>query len=376
MKFTASSTDLTRSLSKVINVVPTKSTLPILENLLLELEGNSLRITAADHDVSVSLTTVVSGMEDGRTAISGRRFFEMVRSLPQNVDLVLTADPGTQRVTIVTGQGEYLMASENPLLFPEPDQVDQQFSLTFDVKAFETIIQKSIFAVATEDTRLSMTGVLFQWKMSEFRAVATDGHRLVLIKHPGLMGEAELEEAREVIMPAKSLSMLLKSMEEGEISVSFGRTNIMFTYGSTRLFSKIIDERFPNYETVIPIDNNKCLTVNRAALLAAVRRCSIFSNHTNRQVRLSVENETLTVSSEDIETGNHARESMPCTFTEDGLFEIGFNARYIEDSLARIDTEEISFFFSNPTRGGIIKPVTDVKDMDLLMLVMPLRLNS
>jgi DNA polymerase-3 subunit beta len=376
MKFTASSTDLSKALSKVINVVPTKSTLPILENILLELSGNSLRITASDMELSISLDIQVNGMEDGKVALAARKFHEMVRALPQNIEIAFTVDPSNLQVDIETDHGRYQMASENPLLYPEQDAVAQQFAITLDSKLLEKLITKTIFAVSTEDVRPSMTGVLFQWKEGEFRAVATDGHRLVFIRHKGAIAEAGLDESREVIMPAKALNLLLKSLEEGEVSVSFGPSNARFTYGNARLQSKIIDERFPNYESVIPHENDKLLTVDRASLMAAVRRVAIFANAATHQVRISIENDQMEVSAEDIEIGNQARETLPCTFSSEGKFDIGFNARYIEDALARLDVNNVRLLFSSPTRGGIIRPDGDEEEMDILMLVMPLRLNS
>ncbi|MFZ1731862.1 MAG: DNA polymerase III subunit beta [Bacteroidota bacterium] len=375
MKFTAVSSDLQKALSKIISVVPAKSTLPILENVLFELTGNDLRLTASDLEISMTVVVPVSGDQDGKVAVPAKKFNETLRALP-SVDLSFAADEASNRLTIKTDLGEYKMAGEGAANFPESEGIQEEFSLQLDTDLLKGIIARTVYAVSTDDLRPSMMGVLFQWKGEEFYAVATDGHRLVRIKHSGALAEANTEGNRDVIIPAKALHIVAKSLGDGQVSVQFGRSHVRFTFNEMMLTSRIIDERYPNYESVIPLENDKQLSVNRPALIAAVQRCSIFSNAITNQIRFSVGKEEVRVSAEDMDIGGEAREVVRAAFSVDEDLEIGFNARYITEALQHLDSSEVNFFFSTPTRAGLIQPKDQDEDHEVLMLVMPLRLNA
>lgn len=375
MKFTAVSSDLHKALSKIISVVPAKSTLPILENVLFELTGNDLRMTASDLEISMTVVVPVNGERDGKVAVPAKRFNETLRALP-SVDLSFASDESSNRLTIKTDQGEYKMAGESAANFPESEGIQEEFTLQLETDLLKGIIARTVYAVSSDDLRPSMMGVLFQWKGEEFHAVATDGHRLVRIKHSGALAEANTEGNRDVIIPAKALHIVAKALGDGQVSVQFGRSHVRFTFNEMMLTSRIIDERYPNYESVIPLENDRQLTVSRGALIAAVQRCSIFSNAITNQIRLSIGKEEVRVSAEDMDIGGEAREVVASTFSSDEDLEIGFNARYITEALQHLDSSEVNFFFSAPTRAGLIQPKDQEEDQEILMLVMPLRLNA
>ena len=375
MKFSVVSNDLHKALSKIISVVPSKSTLPILENVLFELTGNDLRLTASDLELSMTVSLQVHGDSDGRIAIPAKKLNETLRAL-SGTDVTFNIDDSSRRINIKTEQGEYRMAGENAASFPEAESLEEDFALQMDTDLLRGIIAKTVYAVSTDDLRPSMMGVLFQWRAGEFYAVSTDGHRLVRIKHTGALSEAHSEGDRDVIIPAKALNIVSKALGEGTVGVVFGRSNVRITFGDMMLLSRIIDERYPNYESVIPQENEKVLVVNRAALIAAVHRCSIFSNAITNQVRFSVTKDEVRVSAEDIDFGGEAHETVPAQFSDDDSLDIGFNARYVVEALQHLDSEDVNFYFSAPTRAGLVGPKQDTGDLDILMLVMPLRLNA
>lgn len=375
MKFTAVSSDLHKALSKIISVVPAKSTLPILENVLFDLNGNDLRLTASDLEITITIALPVSGEADGRTAVPAKKLNETLRALP-HADLTFVSDDATNRLTIKTDQGEYSMAGENAENFPKKEGMEEDFGLQLDTGLLKRIISRTVYAVSNDDLRPSMMGVLFQWIGDEFRAVSTDGHRLVRVKQSGALAAANTQGDRDVIIPAKALHVVSKSLDEGECTVQFGRSNVRFTFNEMALTSRIIDENYPNYESVIPLENDKQLTVNRAALIAAVQRCSIFSNAITNQIRLSIGKDEVRVSAEDMDIGGEARESVSSTFSVDEELDIGFNARYIIEALQHIETEEVNFYFSSATRAGLLQPKEQEEEQDILMLVMPLRINA
>ncbi len=375
MKFSAVSNELFKALSQIISVVPSKSTLPILENVLFELNANELSLTASDLEITMSVKLPVSGMEDGRIAIPAKKLNETLRALP-STDVMVSADPASNRIVLKTDAAEYKMIGDNASNFPESENVTAEFNIELDAALLKSIVTITSFAVSTDDLRPSMKGVLFQWKNNEFRAVATDGHRLVRVKHEGALSQVELDGSREVIIPAKALNLTLKSIGTGSVNVMFGVSNVRFQSDDLVLVSRIIDERYPNYEGVIPSDNEKHLTVSRSAVLSAIKRCSIFSNAVTNQIRMTLEPESFTVSAEDVDFGGEAKETVSAEYSDEEKLDIGFNAKYLEDALTHLDSSDVVFQFSTPTRAGLVQPKDQPEDMDVLMLVMPLRLNN
>ncbi|MAT39786.1 MAG: DNA polymerase III subunit beta, partial [Ectothiorhodospiraceae bacterium] len=160
------------------------------------------------------------------------------------------------------------------------------------------------------------------------------------------------------------------------VKVTFGKTNVKFELEGMQVLSRIIDERYPNYEGVIPQDNEKTLIVNRSAILSSIKRCKIFSNTVTNQIRMKLDASMLNLSAEDIDVGGEAHEEIACEYDGEDQLEIGFNARYLEDALNHLGNDDVLFEFSSPTRAGLIKPKEQAEEMDVLMLVMPLRLNN
>jgi DNA polymerase-3 subunit beta len=217
-----------------------------------------------------------------------------------------------------------------------------------------------------------MMGILFQMRKTEVRAVATDGHRLVRFTYAKFnAGKEELE----VIIPAKALNLIAKSIESNDAVLTFSDTHVIFTMANITLISRKIDEKYPNYESVIPLENDKRMVVNKTQLLSSVRRTSLYASSTTHQVRLSVAKGSVSVSAEDVDFGSEACEKLTCEYSGDNI-EIGFNSTYIIDILSHIDTEDVVLQFSTPTRAAIVQPSQQHDGEDLLMLVMPVRLNG
>jgi len=234
------------------------------------------------------------------------------------------------------------------------------------------MINKVMFAVSRDELRPQLTGVYMKVMPNELRLVTTDGHRLVKImqKHGGFKGEGH-----ECIIPAKAMNTVARMCErEGEVQVFLGDNQIGFRCGPTTLITKLIEGRYPNYEAVIPPENKSLLTVDLDQLQAAVRRAAIVSNEISRQIRLKLRNDHMQILVEDIEQGNEGQETVPCTFTGEPM-DIGYNAGYVLDILKQVDTGEVVFELGTPTSAGIVKPTEQEKDEDLLMLIMPVRLN-
>jgi DNA polymerase-3 subunit beta len=371
MKFSVSSFDLQKTLVKAGSVIPSKSTMPILENYLFKLKSNNLEITATDMEMSILTSINVTGEQNGSMVVPAKRLMDTIRALP-NVNVQFSADMDTNKIIMKTEKGEYRLTGQPSSEYPEIPHLKDADEIIIETDILKRFINKTVFAASTDELRPAMTGVLFQLKKGLIRAVATDGHRLVKITNTSF---DNLKRERDVIVPTKSLNVISKYFDEKLISMSIDETNVMFNFGETILISRVIDENYPNYETVIPTENKFSLLVNKSEILSSVRRTSLYASTTTHQVRFSVNKNLLNVSAEDIDFGSEAKETISCEFTDNTL-EIGFNANYIVDILTHLEDEEIEFLLSTPSRAVIVKPKNQSEKEELLMLVMPVRLSS
>lgn len=376
MHFTVAKSVLQKGLMKVVGVIPTKTTIPILENILLELEGNSLKITGTDLEICISTHISVKGNLDGACAVPAKALNEILRELPEVPVDIQYEEPN--RVTIKIANGIYKLASQAKEEFPSIILEKSEGEIEIDAKVIYRMINKTIFSVSTDELRATLMAVLFQFLEGEFRCVATDGHRLVKIinyqvKSPSFH--------KDVIVPTKALSLMLKNIESLEnpekikINVSIGENHIIFKFLDTFIYSKIIEGQYPKYENVIPMDNDKKLIVNRDELSAAARRVEIFSNNFTHQIKFTIGNNKMKISSEDIEYGGEGTEEINVKFEEQNL-EVAYNGIYILDILKHMDTEEVVFTLKDSVSAAIVTPSTQREHEDLMMLIMPIRLNE
>lgn len=370
MKFTVGSTELLKVLTKASGVVPSRSTLPILENYLFDVSKDTLKVTATDLEVSLSTSLSVQGEENGKLAVPAKRIMETIRALP-NVEVKFTAEMSSKKLNMKTKNGAYTLAGEASDDYPTIPHPKTDDKITLDREIVTRLINETLFAVSTDELRPAMMGVLFQIRKNMIRAVSTDGHRLVRIASSA-QGYAK---ERDIIVPAKALNTVTKSLEEESCSIIIDDTHVVFNFGETTLVSRLIGEKYPNYESVIPTDNEKKLVVNRSEVLSSVRRIALYASTTTHQIRFSLKKNSLTISAEDVDFGNEANETVSCEYNEDAM-DIGFNSNYLIDIMTHLDTEDVIFMLSTPTRAGIIKPGTQRDGEDLLMLVMPVRLNA
>ncbi len=372
MKFTTTTGELQRILAKVSGVVPTKSTMPILENVLFDLLNNRLTITATDLEISQTISLDVKGTEDGRVAIPAKRLLDTIRSFGSMDDVIFTVDTTTSKIHIKVGKGDFTLTGENAKEFPVIPPFEGKTEISLDSTILKRIIHRTVFAVSTDELRPAMMGVLFQPKEKDMRAVATDGHRLVRYIHK-MSKTPDLKH--DIIVPAKALNIVHKSVESGTVKLTMSDTHVKFNFDSTELVSRLIDETYPNYETVIPTENDRALTVNREPMIAALRRVALYASATTHHIKLSMKKNALTISAQDLDFGGEAKETVDAEYTSDDL-DIGFNSTYLVDILSHLEAEQVTFKFSTPTRAGIVSPSGEKANEDVLMLVMPVRLNN
>lgn len=369
MKFNASSSDLVKALSAVSGAVPTKATLPILETILFESEDGKLRLTATDLEISIIEYTTADIDEDGAVAIPARRLIDTLRQLP-DIPVAFEVDDKFN-IKFRTDKGTYKLVGEDPDEFPEVPNLDEGNHLETTKEEMLHAIEKTLFAVSNDDLRPAMMGVYFDIDSDETKFVATDGHRLVRYVKTDLTSDNEMS----FIVPEKALSLVQKALHSDECDLTVTEDHARFKSGNTIVITRLINEQYPNYESVIPRDNEKKLVINKEQMLATVKRVAIFSSSTTRQIRLQIDKDQLTIRAEDIDMSSEAKETVNCEYDDESM-EIGFNAKYLADVLSNVDGDEVYFEFSTPNRAGIVKPADEEENEEMLMLVMPVMLNT
>ena len=369
MKFRIPSGDIVRGLSAVIGAVPNKATLPILEDVLFEAEGSTLKLTATDLEIYMVQTVEADISEDGKVAIPARRLLDTIRQLP---DIPVTFDVDERNnIRFKTDKGTYKLAGNAADDFPASPSLEESNAIISKAEHLKEAIQKTSFAVASDDLRPAMMGVYFQIGSESSKVVATDGRRLARLETSNIVGEQEMS----FIVPEKALNLVQKSLGNGECSVSVSADHARFETGSTIVITRLINDQYPNYESVIPRENDKTMKVAKDDMIATVKRVSIFSSSTTKQIRLELKANEVEICAEDVDMSSEAKESVPCEYGADEMV-IGFNARYLSDVLGNVTGSDVVFEFSTPNRAGIVRPAEQNENEDMLMLVMPVMLNT
>ena len=371
MIFTVQQQDIWMGMQAALSIIPAKSTLPILSNAAFDTKGNTLSISSTDLDVSVITHIPVQSTQDGSITMPGKKIAEIIRELP-NTPIEFSLE--RQQVTISSPSGTYKILGLPKDEFPEFPKAIEGTQIKIDGTQLQRMIEKTIFAVSTDETRPALNGVLWQMKNEEMRMVATDGHRLAKIINTK-MKMPSIE--KEIIIPTKALSCLNRFRSEMEDlkNVTLGENHILFDLGNTQIFSRLIAETYPNYERVIPQDNEKKLTVNRETLSSSVKRVSILSNAITHQIRFSLKSDGIKLSALDQDIGGEAKEEISAEYVGESM-DIGYNATYILEILLQIESEDVVFELNNPTTAALLYPTVQKEDEDYLCLIMPLRLND
>lgn len=372
MKFIVSSSSLLKSLSTVNGVIASNPIVPILENFLFELSGSVLTVTASDmHTVMQTSVSVESGI-DGSITVPAKMILETLRSLPEQ-PVTLGVDTETFGIELITANGHFKLAGENPLDFPRIPDVTRNFSITLPSDVLGLAISNTLFATSTDDLRPAMTGVYMQVSDEHTTFVATDGHRLIRYRREDIT----TENTTTLILPRKALNLLKSSLPNGSVDVKaeFSNSNAFFSFDNIKMVSRLIDERYPDYENVIPKENPNKMLIERNSFLSTLKRIAIYSNKTTHQIRLKISADELEISAEDLDYSNEAKEKITCEFTGEPM-EIGFNAKFLIEMLSNLDASMISMEMSLPNRAGLIVPVEKDENEDILMLVMPVMLNT
>ncbi|HLL95688.1 MAG TPA: DNA polymerase III subunit beta [Spirosoma sp.] len=388
MKFIVSSSVLLKNLQNINGVVATNPIVPILENFLFRIDvgpnasGGTLTVTASDLQTTMTTQIPVEASENGAIAIPAKLLLDTLRSLPEQ-PVTINIDTETFGTEILTDNGRYKLSGENPIDFPKLPTVSKNMSVEMTSDVLLGAINNTVFATSTDDLRPAMTGVYLQLSEDTATFVATDGHRLIRYRRTDLGGGSS---SQSLIIPRKALQLLKASLPEGRdggpvpVVAEFSQSNASFTFGPTQLICRLIDERFPDYENAIPTNNPNVMTIGRTDLLNSLKRIMIYANRTTHQIRLSLKtNESgrpsLTISAEDLDYANEANENLLCDYDGEPM-EIGFNAKLMAEVLSNLSAKMITLEMSAPNRAGLLIPADKEENEDILMLVMPVMLNT
>jgi DNA polymerase-3 subunit beta len=373
MKFIIASSTLLKQLSALNGVIVSNPVVPILENFLFEIKDGRLTITASDLQTSVTAEVSIDADEDGGVAIPAKMLIETLRNLPEQ-PVTFKVDDDTYAVEIISENGHYKLAGENATDFPKVPELKQGQSVELSSELVNTAIAYTLFAVSTDEMKPAMNGVYVNIKEEKAIFVSTDSHRLIRYIRTDVNS---VGSETAIIIPRKALALLKNTlpMDNTPLTLSFNKSNAYFSFGNMSMICRLIDERFPDYENVIPLNNSNVLEIDRLEFIGSLRRMSIYANKSTNQVRLKLTENSLEISAEDIDFSNEANEKLHCEYSGEDL-EIGFNAKFLIEGLSNVSSRHVVFKFSEPNRAAIMTPSEVDASEDLMMLIMPVMLNS
>ncbi len=377
MQFKVNSKELEKVISKVFPAVPTRTPVQILENFLFILEDGVLTIYGTDLEMSLKSSISVVSDGDFEGVVPARLFYETIRSLG-DTSLVINIEE-RNRMRVVWDKGEvtisYIDKSEFPEVpsFPTESEPDSPlFSFSISGLDLKYAIDKTSFAVSKEEIRPAMMGTLFEFSGEGLRFVATDGHRLVNL----LYQNAATENEGNFIVAGNVTSILQRVLDEREVKVYFSKSHVSFILNDMELIARLISERYPDYKAVIPLENEYTLMVSPKELLSSVKRMMLFTTGKMRKIKLTLSPDKILLSAEDIDLGASGKEEVASSYDGEPM-EIGFNSSYLSEVLSHLtDNDEIHFKLHTPNKAVTIYPKEQKENWELVMLLMPVRLNN
>ena len=370
MKLTIEREVLLKSLSRLQSIVEKRNTIPILSNIKLEATKSGLHLTATDMDLVASESIAASTESEGALTIPAATFYDIVRKLPEGAKISLDTDGAASQLIVESGSSKFSLSFLPAEDFPVMSEGNMSHSFTLPREECLTLLEKSRFAMSTEETRYYLNGVYIHTSEDGealLKAVATDGHRLARIQTALPVGAAGMPG---IIIPRKAVNELKKLLEEheDEIQISLSETKIRFSSGNIIILSKLVDGTFPDYGRVIPESNDKIMEVNAKTLTQAVDRVSTISTDKTRGIKFELSQGKLVLSAQSPDSGS-AVEELDVTYSAEPM-EIGFNSRYVLEMMSQLEGDTAQFLLSDTNSPAL---VTDPSDVGSLYVIMPMR---
>lgn len=368
MNLTIQREALLKPLQAICGVVERRQTLPVLSHVLLVFDGKQLKMTATDLEVEMVATATVDSGEAGETTLPARKFMDICRALPEGASITLTIEG--ERAILKAGRSRFTLSTLPAADFPNIEAVADSFSFSIAQKELKSLIDHTHFAMAQQDVRYYLNGLMLELGDGQLRTVATDGHRLAMCE---IGAKIDSGNNRQIILPRKGVNELARLLEDDNapVEVEVGSNHIRLSIGDLTLTSKLIDGKFPDYQRVIPENTDKTLIFDREHLRHALTRASILSNEKYRGIRLLLDNNSLRIVANNPEQ-EEAEEQVEVEYAHDAL-EIGFNVNYLLDALNAVTTEKAQIALSDSNSSCVITAVGEQADQ-CKYVVMPMRL--
>ena len=371
MKFSIQRKILLKTLQLLSKAIPTRSTLPIVSCALFTQTNNKLNIRTTDLEISISLDCNVDNMETGSIAIPLSKLLEITTAMPEGEISFIVSDIG--KVSIKCMNGQYTIMGQPQEEFPAEQTIENGITFPISGKELKSIINNTAYATSRDDLKPVLQGVLFQIDEKGFISVATDGHRLVKFEKKDIHS---LGYKGTVIVPSKFLTLLNNQLkEENQAPIIIGDNHIQIKLENGTITSRIIKDPYPNYDEVIPKDNTKTLIIDKESFSASIKRVSIFSNKSSRQVALNISENTITITTEDPENITSGKETLDCNYDGEPMT-IGYNASYLKEVIQHQTSNEIKIMLKSPLNAGLFLPMEQNENENKTTLLMPIRLND
>lgn len=371
MKFIVSSGTLFKNLQNIIGIIGSNNVLPILEDFRFDIAPERLTISATDLETYMKVELEPSSAEGkGSICIPAKVLMEYLKNISeQPITFEIGSDFG---IDITSGSGKSKLVGEGVKNFPPEPKTEGLKSFSMPAAELSDAIAKTLVAVSQDDMRPAMSGVFFDIAKESITFVSTDAHRLIRCIKTGISTPNE----GNFIVPKKSLNQLKNTLHNAtEVTISYDENVVMVEGEKLLMISRLIDAKFPDYKVVIPANNPYKLTLMREEFLSCLRRVNVFSNKTSNQVELEIKGSSLELRSSDKDFSYEGDEKMNCNYDGEDM-KIAFNAKFLIEMLPLIEDDEITLELSQPTRPGILRPLEEKSNEDLLMLVMPLMINN
>lgn len=366
MKFKVARLDILEALQAVIGVVERRQTMPVLSNVLIQADNDRVKLTATDLELEMVTQFTAAVSQPGSVTVPARKLLDICRGLPDGADIAM--EQQEQRIKVSSGRSRFMLSGLPANEFPFLDDIGAATEFDIQQKALKRLLDRTQFAMAHQDVRYYLNGLLFVVKQSQLRCVATDGHRLALCDEDHETGVAEI---MEVIVPRKAITELQRLLGNAELSVkiSISSNHLQAVLQDVRITTKLIDGRFPDYERVIPTTGDKLATADRELVRQALSRTAILSNEKFRGVRLGFEDNRMSLQAQNPDQ-EEAEDELEVDYQGEPL-EIGFNVNYLIDALSAMDSEQFILELTGPDSSGLIREVGDDSSR---YVVMPMRL--
>jgi DNA polymerase III subunit beta len=376
MKFVVSSSELLGHLQAISRVISSKNTLPILDNFLFNLSGNDLEITASDLESTLITRMKLENTEgDGTIALPARILLDTLKEFSVQ-PLTFDINIETLAVVISSENGKFNAVGQNGIDFPALPAIKKDKKITFQINAEILLagISKTLFATADDELRPVMGGIFVEASTDKITFVASDAHKLVRYQRT----DAHADDSASFILPKKPASLLKNILprESGPVTVEFDDKNAFFILNDYKVVCRLVEGNYPNYNSVIPKNNPRKITIDRVEFYNTLKRVSVFSNQASNLVKIQLKGNQVMVSAQDIDFSISAYERIKCQYEGDEI-EIGFKSVFLLEILANIASQDVMIELADPTRAGLFLPViAENESEDLLMLLMPMMINA